>query len=266
MRIQYAADLHTEFDPAFVLDNVGADILVLAGDIGPGSKGLLQVANASDATRVVFVPGNHEFYGRRMDEVVAELRLACANSAGRIHYLPDGPLVLDGLRFIGDTLWTDFELQGEPDRIRALIDAERNIRDYKVITAAGGGRLLKPTDTMAMHRDQLARMRGHLSSRFDGETVVVTHHAPSAQSINGRYSRRSIDSTYASALEGLILEFSPSLWFHGHTHKTSDYEIGSTRVLVNPRGYKSHDGLNPEFSASAIIELAPARRHSAMSR
>lgn len=255
MRIQYASDLHLEYEEdGFKLDRVGADVLVLAGDIGYGVKGLEWALLHTDVPKIVFVPGNHEYYHADYLETAHKMRLFCLESEGRIHFLPDGPTVIDGVRFLGSTLWTDFEFISEPDRLRALTQAQKSIRDYTVIS--NGAKPLQPTDTMEMHWKERRAIEGLLAIPFQGETIVVTHHAPTAQAPAIEYRGRDLASAYASRMDGTILKYEPAYWFHGHIHMNSDLQIGQTRILANPRGY-TPKRLNPDFSPGAFVDIAP---------
>ena len=94
-----------------------------------------------------------------------------------------------------------------------------------------------------------------VKQKEDGKkVVVVTHHLPSFQSIPERFRGESLNGAYASELFEDIMETQPDIWCHGHTHGSSDYMIGNTRILCNPRGYHGHE-LNPDFNDSFTIDL-----------
>ncbi|MEW8692247.1 MAG: hypothetical protein AB2535_14320 [Candidatus Thiodiazotropha endolucinida] len=100
-------------------------------------------------------------------------------------------------------------------------------------------------------RDWLAIM---LAEPFDGRTVVVTHHAPSSQSVHPRYARDLLTPAFASNMENLMDSNRAALWIHGHTHDSFDYEIYETRVVCNPRGY-SPEALNPDFRPDCVVDI-----------
>lgn len=97
-------------------------------------------------------------------------------------------------------------------------------------------RRLRPADQAAWHARTVAWLRSELGAD-SRPTIVVTHHAPSARSVNPAFEGDPINGAYASDLEGLISEFHPALWIRGHTHYCVDYRLGDTRILSNQRGY-----------------------------
>jgi Icc-related predicted phosphoesterase len=107
-----------------------------------------------------------------------------------------------------------------------------------------------------LHHESVRQLRSFLSQHDPQRTIVVTHHAPSLQSVP---SERRLDPEscgYASSLEDLILEAQPRLWMHGHVHRSADYSLSGTRVLANPRGYP--DSLNPAFDPRLLVNLDDA--------
>jgi calcineurin-like phosphoesterase family protein len=89
---------------------------------------------------------------------------------------------------------------------------------------------------------------------FDGKTVVVTHHAPSSQSVHPRYANDLLTPAFASNLENLMDGDRAALWIHGHMHDPFDYEIYGTRVVCSPRGY-APNSLTPEFRPDWVVEV-----------
>ena len=69
-----------------------------------------------------------------------------------------------------------------------------------------------------------------LAQPFEGKTVVVTHHAPTAASLRERFEGESVHirAAYASNLEHLMGGDVVPLWVHGHTHNTVDVQISGT--------------------------------------
>lgn len=136
--------------------------------------------------------------------------------------------------------------------------AERCINDYACIYYRG--RRLTPNDTFEFHMNDLEWLTEKLNEKFDGKTVVVTHHLPSALSVADNYANDIVTAAFASRLDDLISSTQPDLWVHGHTHHSCDYQIGRTRVVCNPKGYgpRSVGGRfenDAEFDGSKVIEL-----------
>jgi UDP-2,3-diacylglucosamine pyrophosphatase LpxH len=245
MLLHVLSDLHFEFDGDFRPPEVAADALVLAGDIQPGTAGLTRFAGAG--LPVIYVPGNHEYYGHHFDETNAELR-SVAKSLG-IHLLDNDEVVVGGVRFLGSTLWTDFSLDGESGAPRAMRAAEQLVFDFKAIRYAGTA-LLTPKDTVLLHRQSVEWLAQKLEEPFSGTTVVVTHHAPHLGSIHPRWERSAINPSFASDLSRLMGK--APLWIHGHMHDSFDYTVAGTRVVCNPKGYV-HE--NKFFRPALVIEV-----------
>jgi Icc-related predicted phosphoesterase len=249
MRIQIASDLHLEFSPGWQLPSAAGDVLVLAGDIGARATGLRAFAAEAKRRTVIYVPGNHEYYGGDMATVAGELRES-ARELG-MHLLDNEELLVGGVRFLGSTLWTDFDLFGEASRIEAMRQASRHVVDYHVVSIGTEG-WLTPERTRRLHLDARAWLAAKLAQRFAGPTVVVSHHAPHLGSLHPRFARSPISPAFVSNLEALM--GSACLWIHGHTHDSFDYVAAGTRVICNPRGYVPFEP-NPRFAAELVVEI-----------
>ena len=248
MKLQIASDLHLEYAPEWELPAGNADVLVLAGDVGTHALGLEAFRDRARRQPILYVPGNHEYYCGHFTRVGEALR-ARARQLGL--YLLDGDaVVLGGVRFLGATLWTDFELFGCAYRPEAMRRAHGAIPDYHVISADDGW--LVPEQTWAWHRAAVAWLRDRLAEPWAGPTVVITHHAPHPGSLHPRFARHPLSPAFVSNLENLL---GPArLWIHGHTHDSFDYVVADTRILCNPRGYDPFE-LNPDFNPALVVEV-----------
>jgi len=232
MKLHILSDLHTEFSD-FEPPATDADTIILAGDIGVGTSGIEWAARQFAELPVVYVPGNHEYYHHDIG-ITRQLE---SGARPNIHVLSDGRLELDGVRFLGTTLWTDFRLYGEGEAWSSRQKAKVLIEDFRSIR--NGGRHFTPEDSVRIHESSKVWLAGELDEEFDGPTVVVTHHLPAAPSIASRYLNDPLNPAFASRLEDIIEKYQPELWIHGHTHVPCDYKIFGTRVVCNPRGYPS---------------------------
>ena len=247
MKLHILNDLHIEFED-FTPPETDADIVILAGDIGVGLGGL-QWAEAQFPDRpVIYVPGNHEFYHHDI-ALIDELK---AQAPAHIHVLNDDQVVIDGVRFLGSILWADFALFGEADKFFAMQAARQRMTDFEIIQ--NHGQCFTPEDAIRLHNDSRDWLAAMLTESFDGKTVVVTHHAPSSQSVHPRYARDLLTPAFASNLENLMEGERVALWAHGHMHESFDYEIYGTRVVCNPRGY-APEALNPEFRLDWVLKV-----------
>jgi len=236
-----------------------ASIIVLAGDIGKIPV-VAEWAKGFKDKPVIFVLGNHEFWNEEYYEALELARELCKGT--NVVLLHNEEFIIDNLRFIGATLWTDFCVQGVGKSVFAKIDAQRSIDDYKkiYIQEEGYRRPLLPDDTVKFHEEALKFVKQKLMEPFNGKTILVTHHAPTPQSIDPRHrtdpyqvSDDVLNPAFASNLE-YLMGVGINMWFHGHIHASYDYEIEGTRIVCNPRGY---DGIfpNPDFNPSLIIEV-----------
>ncbi|MES2188677.1 MAG: metallophosphoesterase [Pseudomonadota bacterium] len=264
MNIQLISDLHLESHPHFtVAPAPGADLLVLAGDIGSYQEGsLLAELNIADfglarfsplpvaqggagwPVPVFYTPGNHEFDGLDFDGTHARLRETCARLG--ITWLERETLVFNGIRFIGCALWTDFDAlstqqattgevttgQQLQERQKAFRAANFYLRKYHALRAG------EPMLAEAMREEGLssqAWLRQALAEPFEGKTVVITHFAPSLSSADPRYGLVPGTAGFCNALDELLPL--ADVWMHGHLHCAIDYVSQGCRVVANPLGY-----------------------------
>ena len=247
MKLHVLNDLHIEFED-FAPPATDADVVVLAGDIGVGLGGQRWAETRFPDKPVIYVPGNHEFYHHD----IALMDALKAEAPDNVYVLNDDQVIIDGVRFLGSTLWTDFALFGEADRFFAMQTARQGMTDFSIIS--NDGRRFTPEDAIRLHtasREWLATM---LAEPFDGTTVVVTHHAPSSRSVHPRYAHDLLTPAFASNLENLMDGDRAALWIHGHMHESFDDEVYGTRVVCNPRGY-APAALNPDFRPDWILKV-----------
>jgi len=243
MKLHVISDLHAGFAP-FDLPHVDADVLVLAGDVDTGVRGMALAREWARGRPVIYVAGNHEFYGGSIPRHITKLRDAAEGSG--VRFLENDEAVIGGVRFLGCTLWTDFDLFG--DRIRAAAAAKAVMNDFRSIRIDPAYRRFDPTDAMAMHNRSLRWLLSRLDEPFDGATVIVTHCAPSLRSVRPVHRHDPVSAAYASNLD-VLLDGRAALWIHGHTHFGCDYADGGTRVISNQRGYPHEDtGFDPAFT------------------
>ncbi len=275
MRLLVASDLHLEFGATYTVpQGCKYDVVVLAGDVNaPGHRAVRWALRPStfSGRPVVFVPGNHELYGSTLQTELARQHEDAEGT--NVQVLHRRAVVIDGVRFLGCTLWTDFALpfrhddgMCRSDVTLALQAANRSMNDYRRIYMADEGRCgrvrrtkrrrLRAEDTLAMHALDRTWLTAELSKPFTGPTVVVTHHAPSSASVPPEYQGDELSPAYVSDLSAALFEV-PSVWLHGHVHTSLSYVIGECRVIANPRGYPRLNGSfdNDEFDAGLIVEV-----------
>lgn len=235
MKIQIASDLHQEWiqsvfkDAPALTPAPDADVLVLAGDIHARLGGLQSFADWP--VPVVYVAGNHEAYGEQLHGLIDALKDQAKTY--RIHFLELTEARIDGVRFLGSTMWTDYELNGAAHAPRAMSLAEHNMRDHRIIYAEPG--LFDAKKARDRHLASRAWLGAHLSTPFEGKTVVVTHHGPHPGGVARQFMGDPLNAAFFSDLRPLMTNV--DLWVHGHTHSPVDILEGRCRVLANPRGY-----------------------------
>ncbi len=260
MKLAIASDLHLEFSSLELKNTENADVLVLAGDIfvvedlyrskepkegtslGYGAKKssahryrsfIEQVS--SEFKHVVYVMGNHEFYHGKFFKFIDVLREELVNTPN-FHLLERDTITLEGIKFLGGTLWTDAN-RADPLTQYSLKDL---MNDYRVIrNDQAGYTALRVSHTINRHIQTLGYLETVLDDSKDEKCIVVTHHAPSFRSIHESFKTQDlVNGGYASDLSDFILDRPQiKLWVHGHTHFPFDYLLGDTRVVCNPRGY-----------------------------
>jgi predicted phosphodiesterase len=253
MRLNILSDLHLG-QGGLPLPTADADLVVLAGDIARPAEAIAWAARIGKP--VLYVAGNHEFYGGSLAGTIARLKTLAEGTSVRV--LDDEAVVIDGLRFLGSTLWTDFRLFGDgPARAEAQAQGQRFIRDFTRIFVDDAMSHPFSPDAAAQRFESHTRWLGkQLAQPHHGPTVVITHHAPSPRSIHPRFAGSPINACFVSDAESLMGAERVALWIHGHTHDSFDYEVAGTRVLCNPRGY-ARDGVNENacFDPDLVVEL-----------
>jgi len=235
MKLHILSDLHNEFF-VFAPPATDADVVILAGDIGLGTDGIDWAAEEFRKKEVIYLAGNHEFYGRPISRVASGLR-EHAFGMPNVTLLDNDEVVIGGVRFLGTTLWTDFRLFGSgPAAVdRAMHEAKNSMSDFiRNIRHQEG--YFTPAQSVELHKTAVAWLEQKLAEPFPGKTVVITHHCPGWGSVAERFKNDWVTPAFASDLDRLM---GPpvALWIHGHTHTSFDYEVRGTRVVCNPRGY-----------------------------
>lgn len=248
MRIHLISDLHLEFG-AFYPPPVAADVTVLAGDIHKGVQGVRWALQHFPDRPVLYVLGNHEYYGHTFPNLIDRVRKKAAGT--HVHVLECGQVTLGGLRFLGCTLWSDLALFGNVET--AISEVEWNMADYYRIRVPPQMRRLRAHDTIACHEASRAWLEATLPLGDPARTVVVTHHAPCSKSLHPSYQHSWLSPAFISRMDDLVEASEVPLWIHGHTHNGFDYQVGRTRIRCNPRGYPGES--KKEFDPGLIIEV-----------
>ena len=259
MRIQVLSDLHIEFEgnriPPLAPD---ADLIILAGDLAPVfTRRVGDIAKAwAGADHILYVPGNHEYYGSEIDDARRELARQCLQH--EVTLLDPGAVTIEHVRFIGATLWTDFKLDGgvvgevwaHHEVGQALSDFRGAIRHRKALEG-----LFTTRESALRHAEHREFIETELAMTRDAglTPVVITHHAPSPRCIRPWFEGSRLNPGFASDLDHVIAQYQPPVWVHGHMHDRVDESLGGTRVVANPQGYNRVEGW--AFDPALVIEI-----------
>lgn len=214
----------------------GLDALILIGDLaGSPERGwpdlFEYLRGLIDPARIWVMPGNHDYYGFRLD---GDDRLQELAERAGANFLQKSALELGGVRFLACTLWSDFWLRGKGMREQDMVTAARAMNDYLQIRTCAGGPVARPADTAAIFEDHRGWLSERLDEPYSGRTVVLTHHSPSPGAV-GKIDE--VTPAFCSDLDDLILEAEPDLWLFGHTHRHLEATVGRTRLRNVSLGY-----------------------------
>lgn len=247
IRLAVLSDLHVEKGP-YAPPSLDADLVVLAGDIGWGVEGAAWIAEHVAPRPAVYVAGNREYWHHKGGaDPLDELRQATGRQAG-LRFLQNDQALFEfggrALRVLGCTLWTDYSLAGAPDF--AMERAQAGMPDYRNGRGPGGATLTAAA-VRAWNRESVAFLAAELAQPFAGTTMVVTHHLPTASSLQAPRLDHVPTIASVTALDELILATAPALWVHGHSHWDCDHRLGTTRIVSRQRGGPENEGYQPLF-------------------
>lgn len=228
MKIRLISDVHQEFyEDKALYANKGEDVLVIAGDLNVGAKTCWNRLQrfAEKTPNVVYVPGNHEYYGDSIENFDDYIKRMSYGS--NVHFLNPGSVTLNGVTFIGAALWSNFG-----NDYFAMQYCAKNINDFRTIKGFYTDKCVKLYD---LHSDYIK----HEYEAVEGQKVIVTHFLPDSACIDPVYRGEGIINKYfANDLGNWISNLTDvPYWLFGHTHSLVDIEIGDTKVIANPYGY-----------------------------
>lgn len=252
MLIKYLSDLHLDASnmdfSTLPIDKSGrtVDAIILAGDIAVYRQLLSRLFMAiPEDMPVIFVPGNHEFEEYEFKNVEKDL-IELVSSAN-FHVLQNNTLILNGVRFIGSTLWSDLKFNGDSLYEANVEQTELILRNQFCYHFKNGKKTLWGlNDMLEQHKISREYLTQEIHRPFDGKTVVITHFAPHHKSCEKHHKLSGFWCNNLDDLVGI-----PEFWIHGHIHSTSNYIVGNTNVLANPRGY------SPTYNLSQNINFDP---------
>lgn len=270
MKAWIVSDIHTSIMGehwAKPIPVPAADVCICAGDISNFCSTSIEYLRRSFERHmpIVLVFGNHDYFGSSIDFALETARREIEGT--NIHLLENQSIELGGCRFIGATLWTDFavsvgddeHIPPEERRQKAFGLAPSQVADfYHIIRSdprrSGENGLVTVREIVGRHQASRSYIDEELSKPFDGPTIVLTHHAPLAESFDPFFYGEITNAAFGSDLSDLIARRRPNVWVHGHIHKVRDYMADQTRIICNPRGYPREQNVSG-FEPGFVIDL-----------
>lgn len=253
MKIHLSSDLHLEFDenraPHFPED---ADVIVLAGDIWFAyhiADYIRHVAHCYPDSQILFIPGNHEYYHREYHDAQQVMR----EGLGRIpnaHFLDRDRVTINGVEFLGCTLWTGFDILPDIPTDIAKVEAEAGIADYDLTRIKE--RYLTAEDTVSLHQESRRWLEGELAKPKGGKRVVITHFPPCLEVQHVDIPVNPLTPYFQANCRDLVEQYKPELWLFGHIHYNHDRTVAETRMVSNQRGYPEETTL---YDEKLLIDL-----------
>ena len=245
MKITYMSDLHLEFGKIDKDQFTPADVLILAGDVdvwGKVGEKMFEWMQSLPFKYILFVPGNHEFY--RNGNICKDYMdmFTGASKYSKVIFLWNEKVVIDGQAFIGSPLWSNFNNSG-----LVMKKSHLAINDFNKTVYNDD----EPWTPQKM-KEEFQKSFNYLSNSICHDSIVITHWAPSFRSGDVKFAGDLLNPYFTNNLEQFIEETKPKMWIHGHCHNSSDYMIGDTRILCNPRGYVDYD-INSKFNINKTV-------------
>lgn len=251
MKIQLYSDLHLEMMGFYFIPQTDADVIVLAGDIGVGLDGIEWAIDLSEKHEcpVIYVAGNHEFYKHDYHELLLEMRKLAAKCKN-VYLLEKDEVVINGVRFLGTTLWTNYLAVTGVSQAGTMFKVGRALNDHRLIRFNDD--YFKPSDALMLNEESVAWLEEKLAVPFDGKTVVVTHHGPSLKCAHPSYAIDEISAGFVSYLDHLVVQ--ANVWCFGHTHSSLDTTVGKCRLISNQKGYP-REMMPVAFNEDLLIDV-----------
>jgi Icc-related predicted phosphoesterase len=257
MKLQIMSDLHIDYPGGRGIPPLApsVDMVIVAGDTCPGLVQSIEALRRAypSPTAIVMVAGNHELWSRRLafEEHFEEGHAAA--DLHDVHLLENETATIHGVRILGATLWTDYELYGAELRETAMRAAADYMLDHKRIKwSRDPWERFRPAEARALHRQSRMFFEDALQDPHAGPSVCVSHHAMTLDAVAPEQQRSILSAAYASEMLPMIDRFQPNLVVTGHTHHSIDIKRGRTRMISNPAGYA---GENRYFDPSLVVEL-----------
>lgn len=255
MKIRVMSDLHLEGYP-FIYDYCGEDALLLAGDIHTRNRLHLFLIDIPKHVQIFYVAGNHCYYHGVFEEV--NVYLKSLENDFNFRFLNNEAAKVFGVPIYGGTMFSDWELDGPGQAWFAKHQAKDMINDFDCIKKLGEH--YEEADwTTTDHENQFALYVAGLNAFLKNTEgapfrIVMSHFMPLKECSHPRFRGSTLNPYFAANMNAYMGW--DGIWVAGHGHDPVDIQNGGTRVIMNPRGYRSRVGVeNPLFNPEYIIEV-----------
>ena len=255
MRIQIASDLHLEFYPIHLPPQSAfrpvpdRDVLVLAGDIGRGLQAREFVLRELARSPVIYVPGNHEYYGMQSRETIDADWRQLADQHEGLHYLVAEGVEIDGVRFWGAPWHTDLWGAYEREAVWEVEEVRQSVNDFQFPYDSCG------EWSVRAHVEAHAAQTELLRAQAQKVDVVITHWPPTLQAMHPKFKGDALNPYFYNDADKLMCHIGAQLWIGGHTHESWDCQVGITRCVGNPAGYRDEQQRSPYFDPARVVEI-----------
>lgn len=262
MKLAYCSDLHLEFGKVTLHNKKGADLLVLAGDVCVAQEMMTTKQHqqrylkffhdvSTKFEHVLYVLGNHEHYGSVVSDTANIIKQHIGHLPN-IHVLDNDSIILNGVKFIGTTLWTSLNNR-DPN---VVMNVTSMMNDYVQIWYHNPSLVAKfpirADNVINMHSLNTTFLKQEMENSTCDKVVVITHHAPNVKSLPEKYEDMYTQYAYFDDMSSKLDLTKVHTWIHGHTHRRSEYMVNTTRVLCNPRGYHGYEPMATTFKLTYV--------------
>lgn len=253
--IQPVSDIHNEYGRYSIPIVKDRNVLVIAGDYDYAKYGTEEIRRQAEHSYVILVPGNHDFHGCSIQEVID---FWDSQTIPNFHFLSNSNVVLDGVNFIGSTLFPCFN-KGDPvsiQRCNLEIGDFYHKRIYKDSTRE---EFITANDFYELSVRDKAFVKNALEKLTSRKNVLISHYLPTYESVSDKYKQResqhALNGAYVCDIENILQYSNLDLIIHGHTHDSKSYDFCGIPVICNPRGYKDKNMCNNDFKGDLIVRV-----------
>lgn len=248
MEIGFISDIHNDvisdqYNVNNFMSHVYFDYIVLGGDIAEYHNIIKHIGQytlwfkriKNQCKKLIWLMGNHEFYGNR--ESIQEALDFYKKTFPFVKIVYSDSIKVKDTLLVFSTLWSSLENNDPLARLNC--SGSNGVNDFHLIKYRNG-ELMSDDDYYIEHCALVENIKYELENHEYNKCIVFTHHAPSFKSINPRHESSKINGAYYSDLESLMYDYKIDYWCHGHLHTFNDYMINNTRVISNKMGIIKH--------------------------